>query len=142
MLERPLRTVTAPDPRRPASAGGMLALPRPSDKLPWRLIASPLPLGLALGLPAGGRARVLLVVSEPDRVPTPPVEQLRGLLGLTRQAARLALLLAEGSELKGAAESLGIGYETARTHLRAALAKAGVRRQGQLVASAVLDPSR
>jgi DNA-binding CsgD family transcriptional regulator len=74
------------------------------------------------------------------------VEQLRGLLGLTRQEARLALLLAEGSELREAAESLGIGYETARSHLRSALAKAGVRRQGQLVAqvvaSAVLGPSR
>jgi len=136
-LERLLRTVTVPDPRRPGSAGGVLALPRPSGKLPWRLIASPLLLGLALGLPAGGRARVLLVVSEPDRVPTPPLEQLRGLLGLTRQEARLVLALAEGSELKEAAEGLGIGYETARTHLRSALAKAGVRRQGQLVAQVV-----
>jgi DNA-binding CsgD family transcriptional regulator len=136
-LERLVRAVVAPDPRRPASAGGVLALPRPSGKLPCRLIASPLPHDLALGLPAGGRARVLLVVSEPDRVPTPPLEQLRGLLGLTRQEARLALALAEGSELKEAAEGLGIGYETARSHLRAALAKAGVRRQGQLVAQVV-----
>lgn len=136
-LDPLLRAVAAPDPRRPASAGGVLALPRPSGKLPWRLIASPLPHDLALGLPAGGRARVLLVVSDPERVPTPPLEQLRHLLGLTPQEARLALLLAGGSELKDAAERLGVGYETARTHLRSALAKAGVRRQGQLVAQVV-----
>lgn len=136
-LERLVREVASPDPRRPASAGGVLALPRPSGKLPWRLIASPLPHDLALGLPAGGRARVLLVVSEPDRVPTPPLEQLRGLLGLTHQEARLVLRLTEGHELKEAAERLGIGYETARTHLRSALAKAGVRRQGQLIAQIV-----
>jgi DNA-binding CsgD family transcriptional regulator len=136
-LEHLVRSVAVPDPRRPTSAGGVLALPRPSGKLPWRLIASPLPHDLALGLPAGGRARVLLVVSEPDRVPVPPLEQLRGLFGLTPQEARLALLLAEGSELKEAADALGVGYETARTHLRSALAKAGVRRQGQLVAQVV-----
>jgi DNA-binding CsgD family transcriptional regulator/PAS domain-containing protein len=136
-LERLVRAVAAPDPLRPTSAGGVLALPRPSGKLPWRLVASPLPRDLALGLPAGGQARVLLVVSEPDRVPTPPLQQLRGLLGLTRQEARLALLLTEGSELKDAAERLGIGYETARSHLRSALAKAGVRRQSQLVAQVV-----
>lgn len=136
-LERLVQAVGAPDPRRPASAGGVLAVPRPSGRLPWRLIASPLPPGLAAALPTGGRARVLLVVSEPDRVPVPPVGQLQGLLGLTPQEARLALLLAEGHELKEAAESLGIGYETARTHLRSTLAKAGVRRQGQLVAQVV-----
>ena len=136
-LERLVREVASPDPRRPASAGGVLALPRPSGRLPWRLIASPLPADLAVGLPAGGPARVLLVVSDPERVPTPPLEQLRHLLGLTPQEARLALLLAGGSELKDAAERLGVGYETARTHLRGALAKAGVRRQGQLVAQVV-----
>lgn len=136
-LERLVREVASPDPRRPASAGGVLALPRPSGRLPWRVIASPLPVDFAAGLPAGSRARVLLVVSDPDRVPAPPLDQLRVLLGLTPQEARLALLLAEGSELKEAAERLGVTYETARTHLRAALAKAGVRRQGQLVAQVV-----
>jgi DNA-binding CsgD family transcriptional regulator/PAS domain-containing protein len=132
--ERLIGEAASPDPARPASAGGVLAVPRPSGKRPWQLIASPLPPDLASELPAGGRTRVLVVVSDPERRPTPPAEHLRLHFGLTPQEARLVLLLCEGLELKQAAERLGVGYATARSHLKAALAKAGLRRQTQLVA--------
>jgi DNA-binding CsgD family transcriptional regulator len=99
-----------------------------------RLIVSPLPPALASELPAGGRARVLVVLSDPERRPTPPLEHLRLYFGLSPQEARLVLLLCEGLELKQAAARLGVACANARSHLKAALAKAGLRRQSQLVA--------
>jgi DNA-binding CsgD family transcriptional regulator len=132
--KRLIGEAASPNPARPASAGGVLAVPRPSGKRPWQLIASPLPPDLASELPAGGRARVLVVVSDPERRPTPPIEHLRLYFGLSPQEARLVLLLCEGLELKQAAARLGVGYATARSHLKAALAKVGLRRQSQLVA--------
>src|SRR4051794_25168792 len=57
-LGRLIREVAAPDPLRPASAGGVLALPSLSGRQPWRLVASPLPpdYGGRACPPAGGRA--------------------------------------------------------------------------------------
>ena len=143
-LDRLVGEAAAPGPLRPASAGGVLAVPRPSGKAPWRLIISPLPHDMAATLPAGDRARVLVIVTDPERRPVPPLRHIRQLLGLTPQEARLVAHLVEGLELKEVAERLDIGYATARSHLNAALGKAGVRRQSQLIAqvltTAVLRP--
>lgn len=62
-----------------AFGGTGLVLPRPSGRPPWRLIISPLPHALTLDLPAGGRARVPLAMSDPERIPVPSAAQLRGL---------------------------------------------------------------
>jgi len=56
---------------------------------------------------------------------------------LTESEARLVLELVEGASLRNAAKSLGVEYETARSHLKRAMSKAGVNRQVELV-SAVL----
>lgn len=54
-------------------------------------------------------------------------------LGLSRMQLRVAEALAAGGTLKDAAALLGISYETARTHLKAAMAKTGTRRQAELL---------
>lgn len=56
------------------------------------------------------------------------------LFGLTRTEARLAGELAAGVSLDQAAAALGIGHETARSHLKAIFAKTATHRQAELVA--------
>lgn len=53
---------------------------------------------------------------------------------LTQAEVRLAEQLRTGRSLATVATSLGISYETARTHLRAVFAKTGTHRQAELVA--------
>ncbi len=57
--------------------------------------------------------------------------------GLTDAEGRVVNKLVDGQTLRQAAEDLGIGYETARTHLKRAMAKAGVRRQVELITAAI-----
>nr|WP_259372751.1 LuxR C-terminal-related transcriptional regulator [Schlegelella koreensis] len=58
---------------------------------------------------------------------------MRSAFGCTRTEARLAQLLAEGCEVRGAAREMGITYETLRAYLKGVFGKTGVRAQAQLV---------
>ena len=77
-------------------------------------------------------AKVLMLFGDPE----PPGEDLSRLLisslGLTGAEARIAIEIASGSSLAQAAEKLGIGYETARSQLRAVFAKTDTHRQSQV----------
>lgn len=59
--------------------------------------------------------------------------------GLTSTEGRVVLSIASGTSVRATARALGITHETARTHLKRAMAKAGVHRQAELVRR-VLDP--
>lgn len=61
-------------------------------------------------------------------------DPLRELFGFTIAEARVAIRLASGDSLREAAENLGVSLNTVRTHLQRAVAKAGVKRQAELVA--------
>lgn len=93
-------------------------------------------------------ADAAVLVSEPRHSNGADDEALlRSLFGLTTAEARLALVIATGSSLSLAAENLGISRETARTHLKRALAKTGARRQAELVRLALaalqaVEPNR
>jgi DNA-binding CsgD family transcriptional regulator len=52
----------------------------------------------------------------------------------TTTERRLSDCIAAGKSLRESADALGITYETARTYLKSIFAKAGVRRQADLVA--------
>ncbi len=75
-------------------------------------------------------------------------EPLREMFGFTSAEARLACQLASGYSVAEVAERQGLTTSTVRTHLKRALAKAGVNRQAELVAlvlnvsPALSDPSR
>ena len=71
-----------------------------------------------------------------DGAGTPAVdpELLRAMFDLTRRQAQIAAMLASShDDLPAIAAGLGISYETARTHLRAAMHKCGVGSQIELV---------
>lgn len=69
-------------------------------------------------------------------------ERLHSLYGLTPAESRLASLLADGKELRQAAEALEVSLHTVRTQLRSLFAKTDTRRQAELVRLLLLSPAR
>ncbi len=78
-----------------------------------------------------------LLVSDPEAPLPLSVERLRGLFELTPAQARLVLALVQGQSLREHAEAELIGYETARTHLKHAMARNAWRRQGEMIAAVI-----
>ena len=93
-----------------------------------RVRATPLPVE-ADALFRGAAALVFF-----DSLQRPPVEiaTLRSVFGLTAAEARLVSALSGCYDMKRASAAIGIGRETARTHLRAAFAKTGTKSQSEL----------
>lgn len=111
--------------------GGVMTAARPSGKRPYSIIVSPLSRG-SFSL-ATLRAAVCVAIADPEREPVLPVGKLRVLYGLTPAEARLAIHLANGEDLRAAADALGIAYTTARVQLSAIFRKTGTNRQAALV---------
>jgi DNA-binding CsgD family transcriptional regulator/PAS domain-containing protein len=111
--------------------GGELALRRRESPRP--LAARVMPLPQASSWPGDRHPAVLLLIADPAAVITSEPRQLMTLFGLTEREAALASLLAAGRDLNAAAAILGIGRETARTHLSRALDKTECTRQADLV---------
>jgi DNA-binding CsgD family transcriptional regulator len=82
---------------------------------------------------AAGAPAVLVLIGDPTDAATPEVSQLMTMFGLTEREATLTASLTAGDTLSDAALHLGIGHETARTHLAHALAKTASARQVDLV---------
>lgn len=80
-----------------------------------------------------GAAAIVIITDLQTHSPPTAMEQLSQLFRFTPAENRLATTLLTGSELRQAAEQLGITYETARFTLRRVFAKAGVARQSELV---------
>lgn len=77
-------------------------------------------------------AKGFVLVSDLAATARPQRGLLQEAFDLTPAEERLALELAEGQGLAGAASVLGIGHETARSQLRAIFDKTGARSQAQL----------
>ena len=114
-------------------AGGTVALTRPSSK--QRLVCLIVPLFRGLTYFDIRRPRVLVFVLEGSEIPTVPADLLRQCYGLTHAEAELAICLSAGFPLQKAAEMKSVTYETARSQLRSIMAKTGIHRQSELIAS-------
>jgi DNA-binding CsgD family transcriptional regulator len=101
------------------------------DKRFWLVEFIPV-CGLAAEVFSG--AKGLIVVSDMSGPRAMRSGVLQEAFGLTRAEERLAMAVADGQGLAPAASRLGIGYETARSHLRAVFDKTGTRSQAQLCA--------
>ena len=78
-------------------------------------------------------ACVAVFVQNPAQVPLMPGEAFARLHGLTGGELRVLLGLAQGLSAKEAAEMLGIGEPTVRTHLQQMFSKTGTSRQAELL---------
>jgi len=113
------------------SAGGDLAVQRPSDKRSYTVSISPLPARDVVF--AKHRPVVAVFISDPEIKAQASTDALCALYGLTPSEARLASQIATGISLDHCAAQLGITLETARTHLKRVFYKTGTSRQGELI---------
>jgi DNA-binding CsgD family transcriptional regulator len=110
---------------------GSIPIPARDERPP--MIVHVLPIcGTAHDVFGSAVAMVVVTPVVPREVPTANV--IQGLFDLTPAEARIAAIVAAGSQPREAAESLGIAEETARTTLKRVFAKTGVGRQADLVA--------
>lgn len=86
-----------------------------------------------LGSDVFGGGRAILFISDLTKSQTSNATLLRLIFGLTAAEARLMVALCESNDLDDVAVSFGVSRETVRTQLRAVFAKAGCRRQAELV---------
>ncbi|HEV7731315.1 MAG TPA: hypothetical protein VGR62_04095 [Candidatus Binatia bacterium] len=123
---------------RGTPSGGALAITRPSGREPFHVLVTPLRSPLLTGL--AHSATAIVFVTDPDQHPVPARARLRRHLGLTTAEADVALLIAQGYRVDEAAGLLGISQHTARTQLKHALARTGMRRQSALVRLVLATP--
>lgn len=109
----------------------VVRLPRHDCRSPLVARAHPLARVVKSGF---GQATAMLCLINPDRRNSVDSEMLQITFGLTWAEARLAGILANGTDLFEAANRLRISRSTTRSHLRSIFAKTGTRRQGELVA--------
>jgi DNA-binding CsgD family transcriptional regulator/PAS domain-containing protein len=109
-----------------------LEISRPSGRP--ALISTVMPLGVENSerflMPP---AHAIMFVKQPDEKPRLDLGRLANVFGLSPRQAALTSLLAQGATLADAAAALGIGFETARWHLRTTFDKTGTHRQVDLV---------
>ena len=99
------------------------------------LVAAVLPLhgGERRNLCGAFAAMAAIFVQDPIVVPPFPGEAFAKLYGLTGSELRTLLAMAPGLSVKEAAELLGIGDTTARTHLQHIHGKTGTSKQTELL---------
>jgi DNA-binding CsgD family transcriptional regulator len=119
--------------------GGVLNLTRASRDRPLNLLVAPL-RGRLLARESP-HATVVVFVTDPDRVPSSPVDRVQRWLGVTHAEAALVMQLLRGRSVEDAADALGISAHTARTQLKRALAKTSTGRQAELVRLALGTPA-
>lgn len=124
-----------------AATDGHLRIARPSGRKAYVVIVASLGLdriALSTRQPAA-----MLLITDPEQAPRLDEGALAALFGFTPAEARLVALLTTGRPLPAIARELGIGFETARTHLARARAKTGTSSQIDLVRTvlAALLPS-
>jgi DNA-binding CsgD family transcriptional regulator/PAS domain-containing protein len=130
-MSKAIAEAMADETETPAS-GITLALP---DGENAGLIATVLPLtrGERRNICGAFAAMTAIFVQDPIVVPPFPGEAFAKLHGLTGSELRVLLAMAQGLGVKEAAEMLGIGGTTAKTHLQHIYAKTGTSKQTELM---------
>jgi DNA-binding CsgD family transcriptional regulator len=120
------------DEARVPAAGVTFAVP---DRETAGLVATVLPLarGERRSLCSAFAAVAAVFVQDPIVVPPFPGEAFAKLYDLTGSELRVLLAMAPGLSVKEAAEMLGIGETTAKTHLQRIYIKTGTSKQTELM---------
>jgi DNA-binding CsgD family transcriptional regulator/PAS domain-containing protein len=110
------------------SAGGSLALTRPSGRPPFVIHVMPAETG-GDDLSA---VRALAVIIDIERQPRELAPMLRRIYGLTQGEATVACEVARGEGLQPVADKMSITLSTVRVHLQRAFEKTHTHRQAEL----------
>jgi DNA-binding CsgD family transcriptional regulator len=115
------------------ASGQICPLFRPSSRKPLLLRAVSFDPRTTDHMQEAGHARIMLFVRDPDSHAAHSFDHVATALGLTRQEARLAALLADGRSVAEAANEIGITLGNARIHLKHIFSKTDTHRQAELV---------
>ena len=128
-LDRAINEATGDEADRPI--GGFTIALAAGDNA--GLIATVLPL--ARGEPQSGAfgGMVAIFVQDPTVMPSFPEQAFAELYGLTRSELRVLLAMVPGLSVKEAAEVLGVGENTAKTHLQHIHSKTSTSKQTELI---------
>ncbi|MCA9548960.1 MAG: helix-turn-helix transcriptional regulator [Myxococcales bacterium] len=116
-----------------------LVVPRPSGARPYEVLVTPLRADRLALWPEEPSAMV--IIHDPAAVGTLPWELVQRLYGLSPAEAKLSVALAGGAAIKDYAESAAISVETARSQLKAAMAKTRTHRQAELIRRILTGPA-
>jgi DNA-binding CsgD family transcriptional regulator len=122
------------------SAGGTLALGRPSGRRPLTAVVSPLSRRRS-GLQPAELASAMVIVMDHEETDIPGEDVLRLLFRLTPAEATLTRLVAAGMSLTDATTHLDLRVATIRTRMKAIFEKTNTNRQADLV-RVVLNATR
>jgi len=117
-------------------AGGIVRTSRPSGKLPYVVLVSPLPAEIDVF--SSARRGILFAIHDPSRMTVSTNQKISNLLHISPSAAKLVHAIIEGEDLKHYAARAGISMNTVRFHLKTAFARTGTRSQSGLVRNALL----
>jgi len=137
-LHRLIGDVGRQDALCDAATGCGLRIRRPVGRRPLTALVTGLRGNNAL---RNGGAVVAVLVNDPEEAPALDAQMLRAWYDLTPAEARLAVLLASGLSLDEIVDRLGIGTNTARTHLKNIFGKTDTRRQGELIRLLLSNPT-
>jgi DNA-binding CsgD family transcriptional regulator len=128
-LQRLIRSVLYADRALSAAPVEPAVLPRP-DRNPLIVHAAPV-VGSARDI--FRRAKVVLMIVDPDEHREPAEPVLKQGYGLTGAEARVSLALLRGQEISEIAQSFKVSEGTVRSQLKSIFAKTGTHRQADLV---------
>ena len=113
-------------------SGHSLAIPD-ADGAGYVATLLPIERGQRRGIMAPFAASVAVFAQDPAQVPLLPGEAFARLYGLTGGELRVLLTLAQGLGAKEAADMLGIGEPTVRTHLQRIFSKTATSKQSEVL---------
>ncbi len=116
------------------SSRSLLAIPRPSGRMPYLLRRQSLVVGQMEVMPAASDIQGLLFVTDPEEKLLLQPQVLKQIFDLTPKEAELASRLCQGVGLTEAASLMGIARATVRRHLEHVFRKCDVSSQSELIA--------
>lgn len=114
-------------------AAGSMSVGRPPNRVPLIVAVARNNRERSPKQASASTVRVVVTVIDPVRQPTLSLDILIAHVGFTPREAELAGLLAAGCDLKHISGTLGISYETVRSHVKSMTHKIGVRGQARLI---------
>ena len=114
-----------------AARSGSMTVRRPPGMARLVLHVNPVPANR--GADDTRPVAALILITEPGNVPAPDADLVAAALGLTPAESRVAVMLAEGKDVRAIAAAAGRQVNTIRFHVKQIHRKLGISRRGELV---------